>query len=69
MGTSRKAETESIVDPLEPVDTDITVNVAANNIQEVLSSSSAACGMLGTNSAEANRLLKSAQMISSNQIL
>ena len=69
--TSRKAEIESIVDPLEPVDTtDITCDVTTNDMQEVLpSSSNAVCGMLGTNSAKTNQSATDTQMISSNQIL
>lgn len=66
----RKAEIESIVDPLEPVDTTVTADVTANDIQGGLpNSSSAVCGMLETNSAGTNKSPKSAQMISSNQIL
>lgn len=61
--TSRKAEIESIVDPLEPVNASIT-DITPSDIQGVLpSSSSVACGVQGTNSTDAT------QMISNNQIL
>ena len=66
----RKAEIESFVDPLEPVDTTVTADVNASDIQRDLpSSSSGICGMLGTNTADSNESCKSAQMIFSNQIL
>ena len=63
--SSRKAEIESIV----VVDNDITVDVTANNIEELLPSSSPVCGMPGTNNSETSQLPNSAQMISSSQVL
>ena len=62
--TLRKAEIESIVDPFQPYNASITDEITPNDIQGVIpSSSSAICGVQGTNNTETT------QMISNNQIL